>query len=104
MQTVNHKTQGWNNIATTLFLVMVIAYFSYHAISGDRGFLALLQLSQKVEHMQTDLDELKAERLSLEYRVKRLRTESLDLDLLDEQARSLLGYSAPDELVYSLEN
>ena len=41
-----------------------------------------------------------AERLRLENKVVLLRDESVDPDLLDEQARRLLGYVAEDETVY----
>ena len=65
------------------------------------GLFLKKHLSQKVDKSKNDLEILKAERLHLEHRVKLLSPESLDLDLLDEQARKLLGYSKVGETVYS---
>ena len=35
----------------------------------------------------------------LEEKVKRLRPESIDRDLLEKQVRHLLGYGHPDEVI-----
>ena len=91
------------NILPTLLFVVILLYFSYHAISGERGLLALIQLSQKIDQARLDLDVTHAQRLKLERNVKLMRDDSLDLDLLDEQARRLLGYAGKDEKIYNLE-
>lgn len=94
---------GFHNILPTLLFVVVLIYFSYHAISGERGLLALIQLSQKIDQARSELDIVHAERLKYERNVKLMRDDSLDLDLLDEQARRLLGYADKDEKVYNLD-
>lgn len=76
-----------------------IAYFSYHAFSGNRGLGALIDLTYRIEKAHTQLDYIRAERINLEHKVKLLRNESIDLDLLDEQARKVLGYARGDEVV-----
>ena len=78
---------------------LVIVYFGYHAVQGDRGLLAWLSKSNEAEELRAEVAALKAERATLEHRVARLRSESLDLDLLDERARAVLNLSAPDEIV-----
>lgn len=88
------------NVIVTLALILILVYFLYHAVSGNRGFFAMVQLRQEVTHMQVELDIVKAQRLQLEHKVQRLKDESLDLDLLDELARLQLGYAAPNEQVY----
>lgn len=94
---------GLNNVLPTLLLVVLLAYFSYHAVIGDRGLLALIQLSQKIEQTRQELDVVHAERTKLERNVRLMRDDSLDLDLLDEQARRYLGYAGKDEKVYNVE-
>ena len=84
----------------TLLLVLIFGYFFYHVISGENGFLSLIDVQKKVTEARTELDLISSERLRLENRVSLLRDESLDPDLLDEQARRLLGYVAEDETVY----
>lgn len=99
----NKARIGLNSILSGLFFIVVLSYFSYHAISGDRGILAYIQLTQKINQARAELDIVHAERLKYERDVRLMRDDSLDLDLLDEQARRLLGYALPDEKVYHLE-
>lgn len=84
----------------TLLLVLIFGYFLYHIISGENGFLSMIEISKKVTEAREELDSVSSERLRLENKVSLLRDESLDPDLLDEQARRLLGYVAEDETVY----
>lgn len=92
------------SIFTTLFFLTMLSYFSYHIVSGDRGLLAYIQLKNKVEHSRMELDAIRADRLTLEHQVELLSTKTLDLDMLDEQARKVLGYAAEDEMVFTLDN
>lgn len=84
----------------TLLLMLIFGYFFYHVISGENGLLSMIEVQKKVTEAKTELDYVSAERLRLENRVALLRDESIDPDLLDEQARRLLGYVAEDETVY----
>lgn len=91
-------------IAFTFLFVGGISYFVYHAITGNRGLLAFITLSQQIEQKSEELAVIRVERLNLEHRVTLMRPNSLDLDLVDEQARRLLGYAAPTEKVVFLNN
>ncbi|MBN8532101.1 MAG: septum formation initiator family protein [Alphaproteobacteria bacterium] len=79
--------------------VIVLIYFGYHALNGDRGVFALLRLSRELEVAETEHAALKAENDKTERKVLLLRPDSLDLDMADEKARMLLGYVGKDELV-----
>lgn len=74
-------------------------YFAYHLMHGDRGYFAYKGLERKLAASQKLYDDTLAERLELENRVKLLRPSSLNLDMLDERARIVLGYVKPDEKV-----
>ena len=80
-------------------LMCGIAYFSYHAFSGNRGLVAWIDLTYRIEKAHFQLDNIRAERINLEHKVRMLRNESIDLDLLDEQSRRILGYAREDEIV-----
>jgi cell division protein FtsB len=80
-------------------MVLLLTYFVGHTIYGSRGLLKYLELEDKIEKQLTELDELKAERLSTEHKVTLLRPGSIDKDLLEERSRDVLGYSSRDELV-----
>ncbi len=78
---------------------LLAVYFSYHLVQGEHGLIAYLQLKAQVAASQAQLDVLQAEKSKLAHRVRLLRPDSLDPDLLDEQARRMLGFAHPDELV-----
>lgn len=74
-------------------------YFAYHLMHGDRGYFAWKGVQQKLATTQERLEREHAERSALENRVRLLRPDSLDLDLLDERARVVLGFIKPNEKI-----
>lgn len=96
--------EGLNSILLSLLFIMILIYFIYHAVSGERGLLAYIQLSKQIETKRNELDIVHSEKNKYERNVKLMREESLDLDLLDEQSRRLLGYGEKEEKVYNIEN
>ena len=85
-------------VANTLSFGLFI-YFAYHLVHGEKGYFAYRGLQQKMIVAEHQLEDKKQERIALENRVKRLRPESLDLDMLDERARVVLGFAKPNEFV-----
>jgi cell division protein FtsB len=81
---------------------LVVAYFAYGTVQGDRGLLAYFAMSQEIDRAQGTYDELRETREALERRVMRLRPDSLDLDLLEERARAVLDYVREGDLVILL--
>ncbi len=79
--------------------VCVIVYFTYHAFRGDRGVLALRQMSQRVDIARLEYERIKSVRMKLEHRVGLLHPDNLDPDMLDERARLMLNYGHDDEVV-----
>jgi len=77
---------------------VVLMYLGYHAVIGDRGFLAWLRLQKEAEVLAAELDEVRAERARLQHRVALMRPESLDPDMLDKRARELLNLTHPNEI------
>ncbi len=74
-------------------------YFSYHIIFGERSIIRLMTLERSVSKVSTQYNGLREERSALESKVVRLRSGSLDPDLLEERVRYVLGYVHPDEHV-----
>lgn len=103
MLTLSEKKFRIRDALIAFFFVIFIGYFAYHSINGQRGLTAMFSLTSQIEEAQRRLDEIHTERLYLEHRVSLLRQESLDLDLLDEQARATLGYAGAGEEVYLIE-
>jgi cell division protein FtsB len=77
---------------------LLIGYFGVNAYSGDRGLKAKEDIDRQIAALSTDLDHLKLEHAQWERRVALLRSSKLDPDMLDERARALLDYVAPNDL------
>lgn len=88
-----------SQLLATLFSFGLFMYFTFHLMHGDRGYFALRGVNQKLATAEQKHARLLDERLVLENRVKLLRPGSLDLDMLDERARVVLGYASPAERV-----
>lgn len=85
--------------AAPLIGLLVVLYFAFHLAQGERGLIAWSQLSQGIETANRILGELEQEREILEHRVRLLRSDSLDPDMLDERVRLMLGFGAGGEFV-----
>jgi cell division protein FtsB len=79
-------------IGLYIFAGLFIGYFAANAFTGNHGLRAQLDLDQQMRAMQQELAEAKTERGLWDRRVALLRSDGLDPDMLDERARSLLGY------------
>lgn len=79
-------------VSLQAFAACMVVYFGYHAVHGERGFLAYVQLNKELEQAKLQATDLSDRRGAMEMKVAGLRPESLDLDLLDERARLLLNY------------
>jgi cell division protein FtsB len=99
MSSLRDTRRRIKQVAPQFLSACVMLYFLYHAVQGDRGFLAWLRLTQDLEQGKLAAVEIGAQRERLEERVGRLQPEHLDPDLLDERARALLNLGRPDEVV-----
>ncbi len=91
--------QGVTGLVVSLGLIAGIVFFSYAALQGEYGLFRLFQVRAQESALQRELSGLKSDRAKLENRTKRLSNDYLDLDLLDEQARRVLGMARGNEIV-----
>ncbi len=80
----------------------VSSYFVWHGVHGDRGLLAKAEYRQQAAELQTEHDVLKSERQALERRIAMLRAESVERELLEEEARVQLGRVHRNDVVIFL--
>ncbi len=80
----------------------LILYFSYHALAGDQGLARWTELQNQESQLQADILRLKTERGAVEASLERLRDKTLDLDYVEELARTKLSYVRPDELLVAV--
>lgn len=74
-------------------------YFTFAAVQGDFGVFRRVQATAEKETLRAERDRLKAEVARMENLTHRLSDTYLDLDLLDERARDVLGLVRADEIV-----
>lgn len=94
--------RGSNGRFALLFLICLalIAYFAYHAVEGDHGLHKRAELAQRIAGLTKELEALKSERLRIEHDVALMMSRAKsEPDLLDEQARRLLNYASPDDII-----
>ena len=87
---------------TFIFLAVVFAlcvYFTFAAVQGDYGLFRRVEITAEAEELQLQLVRVQANVALMENLTHRLSDDYLDLDLLDEQARSVLGMVRADEIV-----
>ena len=87
--------------ALVFFALMVLVglYFAIAAVQGPSGILRRVQLDAETADLVAERDRLQAEVDRMKNLTRRLSDEYLDMDLLDERARDVLGYARPDEIV-----
>jgi cell division protein FtsB len=80
-------------------LLFIGAYFTFTAVQGNYGLFQRIQIEAEAERLETQLAALEAEVDRMEILTRRLSDGYLDLDLLDEQVRDVLGYVRADEII-----
>lgn len=84
-------------------LYLMLAYFIYHVLSGERGLFSYMRLNHELQEKDDIMQELQVERLSLEKKVELMNSKNIDADTLDELARQNLGLMSKDEEVWIIE-
>ncbi|MEM8813296.1 MAG: septum formation initiator family protein [Pseudomonadota bacterium] len=99
MATRFRSVVGPRHFVLPLVTIAVLSYFGFHAFHGEYGLIAEARLQTRAENLTAILQDLEDQREVLEKRVTLLRPESLDPDMIDEQARRILHVAHPNEVV-----
>lgn len=94
--------QRRNNLGGAVFAIILIAlmfYLTFAALQGEHGLFSLIRIEAQAAKLQSELNALQSERATIANKVARMSTDYLDLDLLDEQARKILGLGRSDEII-----
>jgi len=89
-------------LGTVTFFAVAFAlgiYFTFAAVQGDYGLFRRAEIDAEVRDLSAQLMAVQFEVAEMENLTQRLSDDYLDLDLLDEQARSVLGMLRSDEIV-----
>ncbi|GAB1363686.1 septum formation initiator family protein [Rhodobacter sp.] len=98
---MTHKTARQTLGGLTFFILAFAlgAYFTFAAVQGDYGVFRRVEIAAEADTLRAERDKLQAELAEVQNLTHRLSDAYLDLDLLDQQAREVLGYMRTDEIV-----
>ena len=86
------------NFSLFVCLLFFLLYFSYVAIYGNNGLKSYIDLEFEIIELNNNLNSLEKVMHELEIKTSKL-SNNLDLDLLDQQSRTVLGLIRNDELM-----
>jgi cell division protein FtsB len=92
------------DLLVSLGCVALLASFAWYAYKGPRGYAYQKQLDEQLVELNVESVKLTDERDELERRVRLMRPEHVDRDMLEELARQDLALAYPDELTVKTEN
>ena len=97
---MNNKSRlPWGMIAGIAFAMALGMYFTFAAVQGDYGLFRRAEILNEAAKLETELADLHAEIASLENLTRRMSDDYLDIDLLDQQSRDILGQIRADEII-----
>ncbi|MFT6088908.1 FtsB family cell division protein [Sulfitobacter sp.] len=74
-------------------------YFAFAAVQGNFGLFRRAEILAEAQDLKMQLDQVQTDVARMENLTARLSDDYLDLDLLDEQTRKVLGMIRADEIV-----
>ena len=93
------KKPGLGVVAYFSVMFSLGVYFMFASVQGDFGLFRRVEIEAEAATLAAERDRLAAEVAALENKTHRLSDTYLDLDLLDSQARDVLGLIRSDEIV-----
>lgn len=85
-----------------MILPALCLYFAFYLLFGSYGLLAWNRVQDKLVDTRATYHHLHEQSKALEADVKLMRPDSLDPDMAEEQARKMLGYTRPEEIIIDL--
>lgn len=93
-----------HNISKPVFVgyftaFVTVCYFFAFTIFGEKGLVEFFNLKQQIENKEITKQDLSSKMQAKKNLVEGMSPDSLDLDLVDEQSRKVLGYVGKNEVV-----
>lgn len=96
---MNSSSPALTNAVVFSVAIGLAGYFTFAAVQGDYGIFRRAEIEAEARALERDLDVLRSDMARMENLTRRLSDDYLDLDLLDERARVVLGMIRADEIV-----
>ncbi|MFK7762768.1 MAG: septum formation initiator family protein [Roseobacter sp.] len=97
---MNRSTRpAWGTFVFFTLALGLGTYFTFAAVQGDFGVFRRAEIDAEAKQLETQLRAVQADVDRMENLTRRLSDDYLDLDLLDERTRRVLGMIRADEIV-----
>jgi len=96
---IRKRTPGFGALIYFAIVFSLGTYFAFASVQGDFGLFRRIQIEAEADVLGAERDRLDQEVALLRNKTHRLSDDFLDLDLLDQQARDMLGLVRGDEVV-----
>ncbi|MBJ2150918.1 septum formation initiator family protein [Paracoccus sp. IB05] len=96
------RQQRRHNMGGLIYFALMFtlgAYFTFAAVQGDYGVFRRVEIRAEASGLAVERDKLAVQLAEMQNLTHRLSDDYLDMDLLDERARDVLGYMRADEIV-----
>ena len=87
------------NFLISVFFIFISLYFTFTAIYGNNGLKKNIALEFEIIELNNKLSSSQKVLYEIEKKTSSLSKKNLDLDLLDEQSRKILGLIRHDEIM-----
>ena len=98
---IKKKRNVFYYIFDGVFLFLIL-YFVYYGFNGPNGLINFIEVKSQMKSKSIHLESLQKEKNELKVKNAGLYRDSIDLDLLEEQAKKILGYANLNETVILL--
>jgi cell division protein FtsB len=101
MSTAHSRSEARRSLGGLVYLALAFAlgiYFTFAAVQGDYGMFSRVAINAEATTLTAERDRLESELAEMQNLTRRLSDDYLDMDLLDQQARDVLGYMRADEI------
>jgi cell division protein FtsB len=92
-------SRGLSGAVAFVICLSLAGYFTFAAVQGEHGLFRRIAIEAETQALELERDALEAQVAEMENLTRRLSDGYLDLDLLDERARDVLGLLRPEEIV-----
>ena len=86
-----------------IFAFFIFVYLFYFLINGERGLISYYKIKNQNSEYQLTLFKLQNKNLIISDRIKKLQTNTIDLDFLDEKIREKTGYISDKEFMINFD-
>ena len=96
---IRRRSPGFGALVFFAIVFSLGIYFTFASVQGNYGLFRRIQIEAEADVLRFERGRLTEEVALLRNKTHRLSDEFLDLDLLDQQARDMLGLVRGDEVV-----